>query len=203
MRLSSIFRSVLCAALVLSFASVTFAQEGGGQGGGRGGRGGRGGAGGGAGGGFGGGFGIRTNELTNALEVLGDLNLSPDFSLDKEQKTKIKAVREEYTKAMEKWRTDNEEKLTKIREEMRGTQGDRDAMQAIMTKQRELYATAPKADEPINQVKAALTAEQKATFEKALAERAERRGAGGPGGPGGRGQGAGGEGGGRRRGADL
>jgi hypothetical protein len=188
MRLSSILRSTLCAALLLSFASVTFAQEGGG--GGRGGRGGGGGF-----GGFAGGFG-RTNELTSALEVLGDLNLSPDFTLDKEQKTRIKGVREEYTKAMDKWRTDNEQKLAAIREEMQNAQ-DRDARQAIMTKSRELYATAPKADDSITQVKAALTAEQKTAFEKALAERAERRG-----GPGGGGQG-GGQGGGRRRGADL
>jgi Spy/CpxP family protein refolding chaperone len=188
MRLSAILRSLFCAALVLSFASVSFAQEGGG-----GGRGGRGGPGGGFGGGFGG-FGQRTNELTNALEVLGDLNLSPDFTLDKDQKTKIKSVREEYTKAMDKWRQDNEQKLSAIREEMQNAQ-DREARQAIMTKSRELYATAPKADDSINAVKAALTADQKSAFEKALAERAERRG--GPGG------GRGGEGGGRRRGADL
>jgi Spy/CpxP family protein refolding chaperone len=189
MRLSAILRSAFCAALLLSFASVTFAQEGGGggQGGGRGGRG----------GGFGGAFGAG-NQLTSALEVLGDLNLSPDFTLDKEQKTKIKGVREEYTKAMEKWRADNEQKLTALREEMRNAQGDRDALQALRTKSQELYATAPKADESINAVKAALTAEQKTAFEKALAERAERRGPGGPGG-GGRGQGGGGG----RRGADL
>jgi Spy/CpxP family protein refolding chaperone len=180
MRLSSILRSILCAAFLLSFASVTLAQEGGG----RGGRGGR--------GGFGGGFFGGGNELTTAVQVLGDLNLSPDFTLDKEQKTKIQAVRDEYAKAMEKWRTDNQEKLAAIREEMQNAQ-DREARQAVMTKSRELYATGPKAEESVNQIKAALTAEQKTAFEKALTERAERRG------PGGRG----GEGGGRRRGADL
>src|SRR5689334_10678569 len=89
-----------------------------GGGGGGGGGGGRFNRGGGGAGGFGGGPGMMgmmgRRPFDEALAALGDLNLSPDFTLTPEQKTKVQSVRDDFKKAQEKWRTDHADEIKKL-----------------------------------------------------------------------------------------
>ena len=159
---------------------------GGGGGAGRGGPGGFGGGGGGAGGpgggpGAPGAFGrfgptiMRAqaqDPLDEIIQLLGELNLGPDFTLSAEQKQSIQTARDEYKKQMDHWRTDHEEELKKLEDEMTqaraaiaqnaaaGQPNTRQNLQQIAQARQELTDTAPRSDETIVQIKGTLTTDQ-------------------------------------------
>lgn len=168
-------------------------------------------------GGFGGpGIFGQQDSLMELVDVLGDLNLAPGFTLTEDQKTKIQAIRDQFKTDREKWRKDHEADLKKIQDafaEMReaGGRPDRQKMQDLGKQRQDLQATAPKGDEAAKQIKAILTEDQakklegrqterKAEQERLRKEMQERFGGQGGGPGGGRGDAAGG-GGGRRGGA--
>ncbi len=158
--------------------------------------------------------------LTETVSTLGDLNLSPTFELSKDQKEKIQAIRDDFKKQQEKWRTDHADDLKKLQEQMGelrngGGQPSREKFQEIGKARQDLYATAPKSDEAAKAIQAILSPEQAKALETKETEVAKARqdaqqqfgggggfggGAGGAGGRGGRG-GRGGQGGGAGGGA--
>jgi len=166
----------LAAATLLAIGGVAQAQDAGAGGGGAGGAGGggRGGAGGGPGGGgrggfggFGGGPGGTTtfgqrDALRETLSVLGDLNLTPTFTLTQDQKDKIQTIRDDFKKAQEKWDADNKAKI----DELRNGNADNRREQY-----RTLYETRPKSDEVIKQIIAVLTGDQAKALATKQAER--------------------------------
>ena len=188
------FNRIVCgvAVAVLLMSGVALAQGGGGGGGG--GRGGRGARGGMVGMGRGMMMGGGDAAFTHLITALGDLNLSPDFTLTKEQKENLKAIRDGVRAAGEKWRKDHQDEITKLQEEMRAARGGGGGNADLMQKMRDLYQTYPKSDEAQEQVKALLTADQRKALDAKLAEleqtRANRMGGrGGRGGAGGGGAG--------------
>lgn len=112
--------------------------------------------------------------LREFIIVLADVNLAPDFSLSKEQKDQIQAIRDAYRKQQEKWRSDHEADIQKLRERFRDAMrqggGGRDAFAELNKAREELMATAPKADDAIKQIKAVLTEDQLKRVETRQAE---------------------------------
>ncbi len=177
-------------AAMLALAPMSLAQPAGGGGGAGGGRGGRGGAGGGA-GGAGGRFGQiggammgARDTFTISMTVLSELNLTPDFTLAKEQKEKIQGIKDEEKKAADKWTADHKDDFTAL---MSANQADR------QQKMQDLQADRAKVLDPFTaQLKAVLTEDQAKAFNTKLEERQKEmdaaraaRGAGGRGGNGG------------------
>lgn len=127
------------------------------------------------------------DRVAEAVQVLAELNLSPDFTLTPEQKTKLKAIREEHRKAMEAWRQEHEADIRKLEEEVQAVRrdaagggggaegGPRAALREVLQAYQDLLATAPKADKPLADTKAILTPEQLKAFEERLAEREQQR----------------------------
>jgi len=117
------------------------------------------------------------DRLAETVMVVAELNLQPDFTLTQDQKVKIKAIRDEFRDAAEKFRKDNEEAFAKLREEMGRLRdgGGRDAWQELARKRQELMDKGPKGEEYAERIKAVLNEEQAKAMEKALAEREERR----------------------------
>ena len=148
------------------------------QGGGRGGPGGgpgRGGPGGGGFGGppmmFGGGpFGTR-DATADFISTLGEINLSPDFSLTPEQKTKIKTARDDFKQQQEKWQTDHADELRKIQDQMMamfsgaGGPPNPESFQAINKMRQELMSTSPDSDAAAQRIQAVLTDAQRAQLD--------------------------------------
>jgi hypothetical protein len=111
------------------------------------------------------------------MMVLGELNLTPDFTLTKEQKEKIHGVRESFMKDQEKWREAHADELKKIQTqfgELRGGgEGNRDKIQEIMKEQQQVYSTAPKGEEQVKEIKAVLTPDQAKQLDERLSHRRE------------------------------
>jgi hypothetical protein len=196
----------------------------------------------GRGGGFGGGFGgpggafagpgmmrvmLSRDPMEELVYALGELNLTPDFTLTADQKTKIQSVRDDFKKQMEDWRKAHADEMKKLQDEaaeLRGGGGpgaggqegaNREKFRELFEARQQLMESAPKSDEAVAEIKGILTTEQLKKLDAAVAAkqvemekmRDEMRGRFGPGGGGrggagrggaGRGgQGGGGEGGGR------
>jgi len=144
--------------------------------------------------------------LSDAIALLGDLNLSPAFTLTADQKTKLQAIRDDFKKEQDKWAKDHEADIKDIEQQMadlRESGGNREDIQKIMQARQKLQETAPKGDEFVKQIKALLTEEQLKLVTAKQAELTQQRKdmqrRFGPGGPGG-GPGGGGPGGGPRGG---
>jgi hypothetical protein len=110
------------------------------------------------------------NALSETLAILGDLNLSPGFTLSDEQKQKIQAIRDDFKKQQEAWRAEHAEELQKLDEQMAelrdaGGPPDPDQMREIMEARRELMSTAPDGEDESREVKAILTEDQLKQFE--------------------------------------
>lgn len=128
--------------------------------------------------------------VTEAIAALGELNLMPDFTLTKEQKEKVQAIRTTAKTARDKWMADHEADLRKLMEDARaagGPGGDPDKMREIRTARQELMASAPKTDDAVKELKAALSEDQVKKLDERIAqmEQGRRQGQGRPGGPGG------------------
>ena len=136
--------------------------------------------------------------LTLTVQALGDLNLTPQFNLSVEQKTRIQAIRDQAAAVMEKWRTDNQAALQALAEEARDARGGgAEAMRDPAQRRQTLMATAPNTQEYADQIKAVLTPEQLKQLEERLAQTTRPgRGLGAAGGQ--RGAGAAGAGAGQR-----
>lgn len=67
---------------------------------------------------FGGGpFGAR-DAVADFIATLGEINLSPEFSLTPEQKSKIKTARDAFKEEQAKWQVDHADDLRKIQDQM-------------------------------------------------------------------------------------
>jgi len=142
-------------------------------------------------GGFGGfgGFGQR-DALAEAVGALGELNLSPKFSLTNEQKEKIQAIRDTAKQARDKWTSEHQEQITKLGEEFRAAlQGqERDKLRELGQKRTDLMASAPKTEDATAQLMAVLSDDQRKQVDEQIAKRQQemQNAAGRFGGPGGR-----------------
>ena len=115
-------------------------------------------------------------QFDSYLRMVADMNMSPDFALEKAQKEKIVAVKDEFKKATEKFMADNKDEMAKIQDGYRDAGRDPQKWQELGKQSQELMAKGPKAQEYIDKVKAALTADQvKALDEKAKQAEEENR----------------------------
>jgi len=159
--------------------------------------------------------GFAPDPLAQTISMLGDLNLSTTFTLTNDQKEKIQAIRDEYKKKQDAWRTEHEADLKKIQDQFAAlraagqAEGNREKIQEIMQTRQALQETAPKGDEAAASIKALLTTEQLKAYDAKQAENEKNRaairerfggGAGGAPGAGRRGGAGGGDGAGRRGG---
>jgi Spy/CpxP family protein refolding chaperone len=132
---------------------------------------------------FGGGprmFGPDRNHLVETLNILGDLNLTPSFTLTAEQKQKIQAIRDDFRKQQDTWRAEHADQLKALEDQMAelrdaGGPPDPDQMREIMEERRDLMSTAPNGEDESEQVKALLTADQLKQFQTHLAALEQER----------------------------
>lgn len=114
-------------------------------------------------------------QFAQAMTALGELSLTPDFSLTRGQKEKLQAIRDEFKTQMDKWRTEHEAEITELRDQagemLRGGAGDPQKRQELMQRRQALIATAPNGDAAVKQIKELLTEDQLKPFETKLAER--------------------------------
>jgi hypothetical protein len=135
------------------------------------------------------------DSFTETVALLGELNLSPEFELAKEQRQRIQALRTEFQAAREKWQQDFAEQSRALDEQMRAARdsGKLEEIEALTQKRQDLMSAAPKAYEATTKLKAILTPDQLKALETFVADKrktddaARRPAGGGPGGPGGRG----------------
>lgn len=126
--------------------------------------------------------------VTEAIAALGELNLLPDFTLTKEQKEKVQAIKATAKTAHDKWTADHEADLRKLNEDARaagGPNADPDKMREIRTARQELMASAPKTEDAVKELKALLSQDQAKMLDEQIAKMQQNRRQGGPGGPGG------------------
>lgn len=111
--------------------------------------------------------------FAEALSLLGEASLNPDFDLTREQKERIRAIREEVAAARAKWQKDHAEEFKELAEGSRAARGggSSDQFQQVMQKRQDLLATAPKTDEAAQRLKATLTPDQLKMLEAYTAER--------------------------------
>lgn len=103
------------------------------------------------------------------MQTLSQLNMTPEFTLDKDTKAKLQQIQADYRDAQKKFFDEIKDDQKKLQEEqMAAWQAkDQDQIKELAKKSQELYAKGPKADEWIAKAKAALTPEQlKAVEEK-------------------------------------
>jgi hypothetical protein len=147
--------------------------------------------------------------IEELIAVLGELNLSPDFTLTADQKTKVQSVRDDFKKQTDEWRKAHADEIKKLQDEaaeLRGGGGfggggggqggaNREKMREIFQARQQLMESAPKSDEAVAEIKGILTTDQLKKLDAAVAAkqaemekmREEMRGRFGPGGGGGRG----------------
>jgi hypothetical protein len=140
---------------------------------------------------------MRPNDSFGRLmNVLGELNLRPDFNLSIDQETKLAAVRETFKQSQDAWRKQHESALKELEEQAaalreQGPDGDPDERRQHMEARRELMSSSPNGDAEVKQATALLTPEQSAQLEKRLDELPPPPQGGPGGGPGGEGRGQG------------
>jgi pimeloyl-ACP methyl ester carboxylesterase len=120
---------------------------------------------------FGGGgpFGGR-DAVAEFLSALGEMNLSPDFSLAPEQKVKLKTARDAFKEEQSTWAAAHADDFRKIQEQMmaafgRGGPPNAEAFKAINQARQELLSTAPDSDAAMQRMQAILSEPQRAQIQ--------------------------------------
>jgi hypothetical protein len=111
-------------------------------------------------------------EPTSVLvDFLGQLNLSPDFTLTAEEKTKIAAARKAHKEAMEAWQKAHAQEIEKIQNQSANAAAasDNAKVEAAMKAEMDLRATAPSTDDMDKQIRAALTEDHRKAVDAKLA----------------------------------
>lgn len=107
------------------------------------------------------------------LMQLANLNMTPDFSLDKAQKEKIAALKAEFDAAVTKFQADNNDEGVKLQDALQkalhAKDRDQAKIQEYIKQQQELMAKGPKSADTIAKVKELLTADQAKVLEDKLA----------------------------------
>jgi hypothetical protein len=110
------------------------------------------------------------------VSMVTELNMTPDFTLDKDQKTRIQDIRDEWKKANDQFLAENADKLTELNNATTEALKARDMeMVTALSKERQaLMAQGPKMDDFSAKIKDSLTADQrKVVEEKELVQKAQ------------------------------
>ena len=113
------------------------------------------------------------------LMTLTQLNMTPEFTLDKEAKQKLQALREEYRAAQTKYFTDHRLDMEKLQKEMMEAYKSRDVddIKMAQKKMQEFQAAGVKAEDYVAKAKATLTPEQLKFVEERQAKAEQDRAA--------------------------
>jgi len=122
--------------------------------------------------GFGQGFQPR-DPFVDALNALGDLALTPDFTITTEQKENIQSLRLDQKLATDKWRGDHADDLIKFTEQSQAARdaGDMEKFRDIMQKRRNLMQSGPKPEDAVKKLNGLLNEEQRKRLEERMAQR--------------------------------
>ena len=106
--------------------------------------------------------GVSDLQFFQLQSMLTQLNMTPDFTLDKQTKQKLLAVQASFQKATAKFNQDNQEQLKSLQQEQAQAikEGNNDSLQAVGKKLAELYAKGPKSGDYVAGLMAALPANQ-------------------------------------------
>lgn len=125
--------------------------------------------------------GFDRNVLGEVISILGDLNLSPDFTLSADQKQKIQLIRDDFKNQQEMWRSEHAEELKQLDDRMAelmdggGGPPEPEQMRELMEARHDLMSTAPNGENEAEQVKALLSEDQLKKFEARMAVVEEER----------------------------
>lgn len=103
---------------------------------------------------------LSDNQMSRAVAVLGELNLSPDFNLSEEQKQSIATIRDAFKKQQEQWQTAHADDLKNMNDAMAeamnaGGPPDPSAMRTIFEERRKIMSSAPTGTAEANQMRPA------------------------------------------------
>jgi vacuolar-type H+-ATPase subunit H len=113
----------------------------------------------------------------DVIGVLADLNLTPDFNLTVEQKTKITQARNDNKKAVDAWRAEHAKDLEKIQADATDAarKNDREGIADARAELQILLKTAPNPEDLVAKIEAVLTEAQKKTLDDAVDKHREER----------------------------
>ena len=122
--------------------------------------------------GFGQGFQPR-DPFVEALNALGDLALTPDFTITTEQKESIQSLRIDHKMATDKWRGDHADDLIKFTDQSQAARdaGDQEKFRDILQKRRTLMQSGPKPEDAVKKLTGLLNEEQRKRLDERLAQR--------------------------------
>ncbi len=108
--------------------------------------------------------------------LLSELNMTPEFTLSPEQKTKIRDLREKFITDRRAFVTDHKKEFDYLTAQMTEarTARDREAMGEAMESLRDLMAKGPTGDKLLEDLKAVLTDTQRKAVDQRLEEREQR-----------------------------
>jgi len=117
-------------------------------------------------------FGQR-DAFAEALAALGELALTPNFMITNEQKESIQSLKLDQKLASDKWRREHADELQNEREEAEAARegGDRQKLQDIFQKRRNLLNGGPKPEDAVKKLMGLLNEEQRTRLDERLAQR--------------------------------
>lgn len=122
--------------------------------------------------GFGQGFQQR-DPFTDALNALGDLALTPNFTITNEQKESIQSLRVDHKLAYDKFRGDHADELMKLTDEAQAARdgGNIEKFRDILQKRRNVMNSGPKPEDAVKKLMGLLNEEQRTRLEERMAQR--------------------------------
>ena len=117
-------------------------------------------------------FGQR-DAFSEGLTALGDLALTPNFTITNEQKESIQSLKLDHKLAVDKWRGEHAEELGKLSEEAEAAResGDRQKLRDIFQKRRNLMNAGPKPEDALKKLMGLLNEEQRTKLDERIAQR--------------------------------
>ncbi len=111
--------------------------------------------------------------FVEALAALGDLALTPDFTITNEQKESIQSLRFDQKLATDKWRGEHADDLQKLTEQSQAARdaGDQEKFRDTLQKRRTLMQSGPKPEDAVKKLVALLNEEQRKRLDERLAQR--------------------------------
>jgi hypothetical protein len=120
------------------------------------------------------GFGqFQRDPFQDALNALGDLALTPGFTITNEQKESIQSLKFDQKLAMDKWKGEHADDLQKLQEERQAAidSGNREKLQDIRQKSESLRKNSPKPEDAVKKLMGLLNEEQRTRLDERMAQR--------------------------------
>lgn len=123
------------------------------------------------------GLGSESMKFEQFMRTLTELNMTPDFTLDKAAKQKLQDLRDEFRKAQAKFMEDHKEDFQNLGKERAAAfeAQNQEKLKELTKAMQELRAKGPSAEEYVAKAKVMLTPDQQKVVEAKIAKAEEER----------------------------